>query len=70
MTFASFGDFLYMGGHWVEVWISWAIGVVIVGLTVVRPIRARRRFFAEERRRLARDATNESSGRGHASTTP
>jgi heme exporter protein D len=71
VTFTSIGDFLYMGGHWLEVWLSWGIGLAIVAGTMVHPVRARRRFFAEERRRLARERERiAQSGNNDASTTP
>jgi heme exporter protein D len=69
---ASLREFVAMGGHGLEVWSSWAIGVLIVVALLVQPARARRRFFAEEKRRLAREArpvTNAEDGDGNASTT-
>jgi heme exporter protein D len=72
VTFTSLQEFLAMGGHGFEVWTSWALGAVIVVALLLRPLRARRRFFAEEKRRLAREAgsANATEDRdGNASTT-
>ena len=65
MSFSSLHDFLYMGGHWVEVWLAYAIGVVVLVANVLRPVLVRRRFFAEEirrRRRLSTGETNRAPG--------
>ena len=56
MSFASWHDFLYMGGHYLFVWSSYAIGVAGIVITLVRPLLARRRFFAEQAQRLSRQS--------------
>ncbi len=45
VSFDSWHDFLYMGGHYPFVWSSYAIGVLGIVITLVRPLRARRRFL-------------------------
>jgi heme exporter protein D len=56
VSFASWHDFLYMGGHYAFVWSAYGIGVVGIALILVRPLRARRRFFAEQAQRLRRES--------------
>ena len=55
MSFATWHDFLYMGGHYLYVWSAYGIGVVGIVITLVRPLLARRRFFAEQAQRLRRE---------------
>jgi len=54
VSFESFSDFLYMGGHALYVWVSYALGVVVIVANVVAPLRARRRFFTVEAERTRR----------------
>ena len=56
MSFASWHDFLYMGGHYLYVWSSYAIGVLGIAVTLIRTLRARRRFFVEQGQRLRRQS--------------
>jgi heme exporter protein D len=56
VSFDSWQDFLYMGGHYPFVWSSYAIGVLGIVITLVRPLRARRRFFAEQAQQLRRQS--------------
>ena len=56
MSFDNLHDFLYMGGHYAFVWSAYGSGVVGIVLILVRPLRARRKFFAEQAQRLARQA--------------
>ena len=58
MSFTSWHDFLYMGGHYVFVWSSYGIGVLGIIVTLMRPLRARRRFFAEQSQRLRRQSSS------------
>ena len=55
MSFSTWHDFLYMGGHYLYVWSAYGIGVVGIVITLVRPLLARRRFFAEQAQRLRRE---------------
>jgi heme exporter protein CcmD len=43
-----------MGGHYPFVWSAYAIGLAGVLIVLIRPLRARRRFFAEHAARLRR----------------
>jgi heme exporter protein D len=54
VSFANWHDFLYMGGHYPFVWSAYGIGAVGIAITLARPLRARRRFFAEQAQRLRR----------------
>ena len=56
MSFASWHDFLYMGGHYLYVWSAYGIGVVGIAITLTRPLRARRRFFAQQTQRVRRQS--------------
>jgi heme exporter protein CcmD len=42
------------------VWSAYAIGVLGIVVTLLRPLRARRRFFAEQGQRLRRQTSLES----------
>jgi len=55
VSFSTWHEFLYMGGHYLYVWSSYGIGVVGIVITLVRPLLARRRFFAEQAQRLRRE---------------
>lgn len=60
MNFANWHDFLYMGGHYLYVWLSYGIGVTGIAVTLVRPIRARRRFFSQQQQRARREGLIEA----------
>jgi heme exporter protein D len=55
MSFSSFSEFIAMGTHGAYVWSSYAISLVVLGLNVVLPILARRRYLQDEARRLRRE---------------
>ena len=59
MNFGSWHDFFYMGGHYLYVWLSYAIGVGGIVWSLLRPLAARRRFFRIERQQARRAATYE-----------
>lgn len=61
MSFDSWQDFLYMGGHYPFVWSSYAIGVLGIVITLVRPLRARRRFFAEQAQQQRRQSNSQTN---------
>jgi heme exporter protein D len=56
IAFASFGDFLAMGGHGAYVWTSYGVCVVLMALNVVLPLLARRRYLNDLARRRRRKA--------------
>jgi len=43
VSFTSWHDFLYMGGHYLYVWSAYGIGVAGLVVCLVRPLHARRR---------------------------
>ncbi|GGK05395.1 heme exporter protein CcmD [Pseudomonas matsuisoli] len=55
MSFASFSEFLAMGPHGVYVWSAYGICVAVLALNVALPLRARRRYWQEQARRLRRE---------------
>jgi heme exporter protein D len=68
VSFDSWQDFLYMGGHYPFVWSSYAIGVLGIVITLVRPLRARRRFFAEQAQQLRRQSNSQSTNPSNSHT--
>ena len=59
LSFSSWHDFLYMGGHYLYVWLSYGIGVGGIIVMLARPLLARRRFFAAASQRLRREASTQ-----------
>ncbi|MGV8844168.1 MAG: heme exporter protein CcmD [Pseudomonas sp.] len=55
MNFDSFAAFLAMGQHGLYVWSAYGISLVLLGLNVVLPLLARRRYLQEQARRLRRE---------------
>ncbi|MPW23365.1 heme exporter protein CcmD [Paraburkholderia sp. CNPSo 3157] len=56
MAFASFADFVVMGGHGAYVWSGYGLCLALLALNVVLPLLARRRYLnnlARSRRREA-----------------
>jgi heme exporter protein D len=53
--FSSITEFIDMGGHGRYVWLSYAIGLIIILVNVGSVIWNRRQFFAEAKRRLRRE---------------
>jgi heme exporter protein D len=60
MNFTSWHDFFYMGGHYLYVWLSYAIGIAGIAAALLRPLAARRRFFRIERQQARRAAAYEA----------
>jgi heme exporter protein D len=60
VNFSSWHDFLYMGGHYLYVWLSYGIGVCGIIVTLARPLLARRRFFAQQRQLVRRELSREA----------
>jgi heme exporter protein D len=55
MNFDSFAAFLAMGQHGLYVWSAYGISLALLGLNVVLPLLARRRYLQEQARRLRRE---------------
>jgi heme exporter protein D len=63
VSFDSFSAFLEMGGHALYVWLSYAVGTLLLVLNLIAPARARNRLLRElwqrQRRRSAAQDTTE-----------
>lgn len=55
MAFASFSEFLNMGGHGLYVWLSYGLGIVTIALCLYVPIIQGRESRNTLRRRMMRD---------------
>ncbi|MCJ8167915.1 heme exporter protein CcmD [Atopomonas sediminilitoris] len=55
MNFATLADFFAMGGHAPYVWSAYGISLLVLLLNVAVPLLARRRYVADERRRIRRE---------------
>jgi heme exporter protein D len=53
--FASFADFLAMGGYGLYVWSSYAVFIVVVTYNVMQPKLARKKFFKQQAALIQRD---------------
>jgi heme exporter protein D len=49
MSFASFGEFLAMGGHAVYVWTAYGLAVVVLAVNLAAPLWRARRLLRELR---------------------
>ncbi len=56
MYFDSVSSFLEMGGHGPYVWVCYAITVLVIAYNIWRPIRTRKVFIVDLKRRLRREA--------------
>ncbi|WP_426416783.1 heme exporter protein CcmD [Aestuariirhabdus sp. LZHN29] len=56
MYFDSFASFIEMGGHGPYVWACYAIAVLVVVFNVWSPLRIRKNFIVDMKRRLRREA--------------
>jgi heme exporter protein D len=56
IAFASFADFLAMGGHGAYVWGGYGLCLALLALNVVLPLLARRRYLNDLARSRRREA--------------
>lgn len=56
-AFASFADFLAMGGHGAYVWSAYGLGLALLAWNAAHPVLARRRYLKTLARRLRREAS-------------
>ncbi|RRJ84413.1 heme exporter protein CcmD [Aestuariirhabdus litorea] len=56
MYFDSFASFIEMGGHGPYVWVCYAITALVVIFNVWSPLRIRKSFIADMKRRMRREA--------------
>ncbi len=59
MSFDSWHDFFYMGGHYLYVWLSYGIGLGGVVMLLARPVLARRRLLAQLRQQARHTSQQE-----------
>ncbi|HEY4318855.1 MAG TPA: heme exporter protein CcmD [Herbaspirillum sp.] len=57
IAFASFADFLAMGGHGAYVWSAYGLCLVVMALNIALPLLARRRYLNDRIRRRRREAS-------------
>lgn len=62
MYFDNTQALLYMEGHGVYVWSVYAVALVILVALVVAPMLRKRRFVAEELRRIRREGAQRGEG--------
>ena len=55
MYFESFSEFLAMGKHGLYVWTAYAVSLAVLGLNVILPLLARRRYLKQAARQLRRE---------------
>ena len=55
MSFSSFSEFLSMGGHGLYVWLSYAIGLIVILVNLAAPLMERSRLIAQLKRRFKRE---------------
>lgn len=55
MAFDTLSEFINMGGHGFYVWLSYAIGAVVILFNVMSPILYRKKLVKENQRRLRRE---------------
>ncbi|WP_027852723.1 heme exporter protein CcmD [Marinobacterium litorale] len=56
MSFNSFSEFLSMGGHGLYVWLSYALGLIVILANLVLPLQAGKRLKQSLARRIHREA--------------
>jgi len=54
-NFASFTDFLAMGGHGLYVWLSYVIALSILAYNIIAVYWLKKQFFINAKRRLRRE---------------
>lgn len=54
-NFTSWDDFIYMGGHGLYVWLSYAITMLVVGYNVISVYLKKFNFFKQAKRRFKRE---------------
>lgn len=55
MSFSSFSEFLSMGGHGLYVWLSYALGLIVILINLAAPLIERGQLIAQLKRRLQRE---------------
>jgi len=55
MAFASFSEFLSMGGYGFYVWLSYSVSLLSVLLLIINTVRKRKKIFMQVEQRLQRE---------------
>ena len=58
MAFESFADFINMGGHGVYVWLCYGLGLLVIALSVLVPLKQGQGLRRVMRRRFQREEMN------------
>ncbi len=58
MAFESFSDFINMGGHGLYVWLSYGLGLVVILVSVLLPLKQGSEQRRSLRRRFQREGEN------------
>jgi len=75
MSFDSFNAFLQMGGHGLYVWLSYGMGLIILLMAGVSPMREKKRVFRQLAQQLKRqqnrqEGTQDNDSNKEMSSTP
>lgn len=55
MAFASFSEFINMGGYGFYVWLSYSVSLLSVLLLIINTVRKRKKIFIQVEQRLQRE---------------
>lgn len=58
MAFESFADFINMGGHGLYVWLCYGLGLLVITLSVLVPLKQGQILRRVMRRRFQREEMN------------
>lgn len=58
MAFETFAEFINMGGHGLYVWLSYGLGILVIGLSVLVPLKQGQVLRRVMRRRFQREEVN------------
>lgn len=50
-SFASFSDFLSMGGYAVYVWSAYAFFIIVLAFNILQPMMTRKKYFKQQLKR-------------------
>lgn len=60
-SFDSFSSFLAMGGHAPYVWSCYGLTFLLIIYNIWQPVQQKRKFIAEQQRRIRREKQNHAS---------
>lgn len=59
MYFNSFSDFIQMGNHGFYVWTAYGIGLTVLCVLILLPLRKNKRFIEEQKRQMRRQQNSD-----------